>query len=182
MVLSHQQAYCCLLSKTCLLSCFSRYQLFRKISVDHIHYNGERDVAWNHRRLHCLFISWFSCKSNKTSKLRVTGLCAGNSPVTGEFPAQKVSNAENVAIWWRHRVTLLKSGDEILWKITALTVLRFSIPNEPNWKDYICGMRAPWFMLIYLFMAMKCVELTTNIPAPYNFFNNETHGCLPATM
>ena len=25
----------------------------------------------------------------KTSKLRVTGLCEGNSPVTGEFPAQR---------------------------------------------------------------------------------------------
>ena len=36
--------------------------------------------------------------SKKTSKLRVTGLCAGNSPVTGEFPAQKASNAENVSI------------------------------------------------------------------------------------
>ena len=34
--------------------------------------------------------------------LRVTGLCAGNSPVTGEFPAQMASNAENVSIWWRH--------------------------------------------------------------------------------
>ena len=29
---------------------------------------------------------------------RVTGLCAGNSPVTGEFPAQRASNAENVSI------------------------------------------------------------------------------------
>ena len=38
----------------------------------------------------------------KTSKLRVTGLCAGNSPGTGEFPAQMASNAENVSIWWRH--------------------------------------------------------------------------------
>ena len=38
----------------------------------------------------------------KTSKLRVTGLCAGNSPVTGEFPAQRASKAENVSIWWRH--------------------------------------------------------------------------------
>ena len=25
-----------------------------------------------------------------------------NSPVTGEFPAQMASNAENVSIWWRH--------------------------------------------------------------------------------
>ena len=42
--------------------------------------------------------------SKKTSKLRVTGLCAGNSPVTGEFPAQMTSNAENVSIWWRHNM------------------------------------------------------------------------------
>ena len=28
--------------------------------------------------------------------------CGGNSPVTGEFPAQMTSNAENVSIWWRH--------------------------------------------------------------------------------
>ena len=38
----------------------------------------------------------------KTSKLRVTGLCVGNSPETGEFPAQMASNAQNVSIWWRH--------------------------------------------------------------------------------
>ena len=30
----------------------------------------------------------------KTSKFRVTGLCEGNSPVTGEFPAQMTSNTE----------------------------------------------------------------------------------------
>ena len=30
----------------------------------------------------------------KTSKLRVTGPCEGNSPVTGEFPARRDSNAE----------------------------------------------------------------------------------------
>ena len=40
----------------------------------------------------------------ETSKLRVTGLCAGNSPVTGVFPAQSASNAENVPIRWRHHV------------------------------------------------------------------------------
>ena len=40
--------------------------------------------------------------ADKKSKLRVTGLCEGNSPVTGEFPAQRASNAENASIWWRH--------------------------------------------------------------------------------
>ena len=48
--------------------------------------------------LNCLF--WR--RSKKTSKLRVTGLCAGNSPMTGEFLAQMASNAENVPIRWRH--------------------------------------------------------------------------------
>ena len=38
----------------------------------------------------------------KKSKLRVNGHCAGNSPVTSEFPAQMASNAENISIWWRH--------------------------------------------------------------------------------
>ena len=46
----------------------------------------------------------FRHRSKKTSKLRVTGLCVGNSPGTGEFPAQMASNAENVSIWWRHHV------------------------------------------------------------------------------
>ena len=41
-------------------------------------------------------------RSKKTSKLRVTGLCAENSPVTGEFHTQRASNAKNVSIWWRH--------------------------------------------------------------------------------
>ena len=38
----------------------------------------------------------------KTSKHRVTGLCEENSPVTGEFAAQRASNAETFSIWWRH--------------------------------------------------------------------------------
>ena len=40
----------------------------------------------------------FRRRSNKASKLRVTGFCAGNSPVTGKVPAQRASNAENVSI------------------------------------------------------------------------------------
>ena len=36
------------------------------------------------------------------SSASLAGLCAGNSPVTGEFPAQRASNEENVSIWWRN--------------------------------------------------------------------------------
>ena len=34
----------------------------------------------------CLLSRLFRRRSKKTSKLRFTGLCEGNSPVTGEFP------------------------------------------------------------------------------------------------
>ena len=54
-------------------------------------------LQWRHNGL-------FRRRSKKTWKLRVTGLCAWNSPGTGEFPAQMTSNAENVSIWWRHHV------------------------------------------------------------------------------
>ena len=64
-------------------------------------HNG-RDSVSNHQPHHCLLNRLFVRRSKKTSKLRVTGLCAGNSPVTGEFPAQMPSNGENVSIWWRH--------------------------------------------------------------------------------
>ena len=74
-------------------------------------------------------------RSKKISKLRVTDLCAGNSPVTGEFPAQTASNAEvfpfddvimtcaslhihtsTTSLRWRH-------NDPIASQITSLTVV-----------------------------------------------------------
>ena len=49
----------------------------------------ERDDVSNYRRLDCLLNRLFRCRSKKTSKLRVTGLCEGNAPVTVRFPAQR---------------------------------------------------------------------------------------------
>ena len=62
-------------------------------------HNGHNGVS-NHQPYHCLLSCLFKPSLKKTSKLRVTGLCVGNSPVTGEFPAQMASNTENVSIWW----------------------------------------------------------------------------------
>ena len=42
----------------------------------------------NHQPRECLLNRVFRRRSKKTSKLCVTSLCAGNSPVNGEFPAQ----------------------------------------------------------------------------------------------
>ena len=51
-------------------------------------HNGHDGVS-NHQPHDCLLNRLFRRRSKKTSKRRVAGLCAGNSPVTGEFPAQR---------------------------------------------------------------------------------------------
>ena len=41
----------------------------------------------------------FRCRSKKTLKLRVIGLCEGNSPMTGEFPAQRPVTRKMFPFW-----------------------------------------------------------------------------------
>ena len=66
-------------------------------------HNG-RDSLSNHQPYECLLSRLIRHRTKKTSKLRVTGLCAGNSPESGEFPAQRANNAENVSIPRRYHV------------------------------------------------------------------------------
>ena len=67
----------------------------------HWRHNGHESVS-NHQPHDCLLNRLFGRRLKNTSKLRVTGLCVGKSPGTGESPAQMASNAENVSIWCRH--------------------------------------------------------------------------------
>ena len=55
--------------------------------------HNERVGVSTYRRLDWLLNLLFRLRSKKTSKLRVTGICEGNSPVIGEFPTQRASNA-----------------------------------------------------------------------------------------
>ena len=66
-------------------------------------HNGHDSVS-NHQPHDCFLNLLFRRRSKKTSKLRVIGLCAGNSPVPAEFPAQMASNAENLLMTssWKH--------------------------------------------------------------------------------
>ena len=66
--------------------------------------HNEREGVSNHQPHDRLLNRLFRHRWKKTPKLRVTGLCKGNSLVTGEFPAQRASNAEYISIWWCHHV------------------------------------------------------------------------------
>ena len=103
----------------------------------------------NHQPHGCLLNRLFRRNSKKTSKLRVTGLCAGNSPGTGEFPAQMASYAENVTIWWRHHVyqwyslCTLMATELSSWKITRWQAAT-SISMTTNWHHLLTSMTW-WF-------------------------------------
>ena len=89
-------------------------------------HNG-RDCVSNHQPHDSLLHHVFRRRSKKTSKLRVTGLCEGNPPETGEIPAQKANNAENAgSIWWRHHGFNLWFGT---WQLVFDIPLGYGIGN-----------------------------------------------------
>ena len=71
--------------------------------------HNERHGVSNNHPLDCLHNRLFRRKSKKTSKLCVTDLCAGNSSVTGEFPAQRASNADIFFHFMKSSWTILAS-------------------------------------------------------------------------
>ena len=110
--------------------------------------HNERDGVSYHQPHDCLLNRLFRRRSKKTSKLRVTVLCAENSPVTGEFSTQMASNAKNVSIWWRrHEVmvcglygvtplpeTMLTHLQIMHWDVVAVKLLTFkSWHLSKNW-------------------------------------------------
>ena len=114
--------------------------------------HNELDGVSDHQPHDCLLNCLFGRRSKKTSKLCVTGLCAGNSPGTGEFPAQRASNAENVSIWWRHHAKFYGT-------VYTLIVLSDDHIHRPNhepmrsaylWNYFISSMpiRLIWIDLM----------------------------------
>ena len=110
-------------------------------------HNGGDSVS-NYQPHDCLLNGLFRRRSQKTWTLRVTGLCAGNSPGIGEFPAQMASNAENVFIWWRHHdtcvcVCYMRTG------IIASSSIYMCIPGCAH-TIYLCTSTHPFHVHLYL--------------------------------
>ena len=120
-------------------------------------HNG-RDGASNHPRLGCLLNCLFRHRSKKTLKLRVTGLCEGNSPVAGEFPAQMASNAENVSIWWYHHVHMFLCHYMYICEFGCVFIHRsfylyVSVYFEHN--IYLIHMLLWCYILLYIFVESR---------------------------
>ena len=108
----------------------NKHQLF--LAATDSHYNDAVMGAMSSQITSLTIVCWtvyFRRRSKITSKLCITGLCEGNSPVPSEFPAQRASNVENVSIWWRHH------GIWILWVLSTTFVfyiflLMFFVGNK----------------------------------------------------
>ena len=89
--------------------------------------HSERDSVSLHQPYDCLLNLLFRRRSNKTSTLRVTGVCAGNSPVT----------AENFSIWWRHHVFL--NVDHWVWCMFILSLMgNYALSVQPGIISQYC--------------------------------------------
>ena len=93
--------------------------------------------------------------SKKTSTLPVTGLCEGNSPLTGEFPAQRASYAANVSIWWRHHGYVCPQRKK-LCNLECFVYL-----NCDSCRSLSCLIQERWYCrcIFYEWEITLCLEL-----------------------
>ena len=118
-------------------------------------YHNERDGVSNHRRLGCLLNRLFRLRSKKISKLRVTGLYGGNSPVT---PHKGPVTWKFVFILWRHH-----------GHVSFPVPLCVSKIGKPHWR----WVGRLWFIGLYLYGFPHILKTTDYI---------ETRWCTPCAI
>ena len=149
----------------------TKYQYLINISSQWRH--NERDAVSNHQPHDYLRNRFFRRRSKKTSKLRVTGLYKGNSPVTGEFPSQRASNAEHVSSRWRHHVSTFVNTLGV--HKGAKCSHSFLLPIGPAiFADFRTNHSSDWFQ--------TCWEQSLrNFPGTLWVFAHLSHTWLPMT-
>ena len=122
--------------------------------------HNAHDRISNHQPHDCLLKRLFRRRSKKTSKLRVTGVCAGNSPGTGQFPAQMPSYAENVSIWWRHHAIWF-------WQVQSNFIIAHSTDTDQKDALYLyneCLFRKYLRLLWYITSTLYRVSTSAAWP------------------
>ena len=119
--------------------------------------HDDRDGVSNQQPGDCILNCLFRRRSKKTSKLRVTGLCAGNSPVT------MASYAENVSIWWRHHEIRRKFLPDY-WP--PMRQMHWSV-DSLRW-DPCCALLWLGIRLLYYYWAIRQRECPNVRSVPQN--------------
>ena len=112
--------------------------------------HNDRDGVSNHQPHDCSFNRLFKSRSKQTSKHRVTGFCAGNSPVTGGFPTQMASNGLSLP-----RMFALDAGSppdiwylfiQSLWQMADID-LHSNFNGQGCPENLICQLHG-WFTFV----------------------------------
>ena len=122
------------------------------------HYNDGRDGISTHQFQDCLLNRLFRCRLKKTSKLRVTGLCAGNSP-------SPVNSPHKGPVTWKMFPPddVIISGVSVLFFLTNASLRNIWPSKRPphctgaqlNGKhcirNYFHAMNHIWYMFYLLY-------------------------------
>ena len=144
------------------------YNDFRQYPLQWRH-NGCNGVS-NHQPHDCLLNRLFRHRLQKASKLRVTGLCEWNPPMTGEFPAQRAITRKmfpyDDVIMPEYIFWLSKSTCSILritfpfdkyGRIYAFVALNVSCSVGPSKQSRHCG----YVVILDLFLHVVHVKIKT---------------------
>ena len=108
--------------------------------------HNERNGDSNHQPHGGLLNRLFRRISKKTTKLRVTALCEGNSPVIDEFPAQKANK--------QRFLTPGHQGWNDLHSLCRIGMEYYLLNNDDNNIIY-------WIMMIIMIMMMMIIIMMT---------------------
>ena len=112
-------------------------------------------ASQNHRLFDCLPNRLVRRRSQKTSKLRVTGLCEWYPPVTGGFSSQRATNAENVKIWWR------QYGTKLCYTVEMLKIQYKLISQSLKWTMSMLEIKIIHFCWIEYIRFMLIIYIQT---------------------
>ena len=107
--------------------------------------HNDHDGVANHQPHGCLLNRLFRRRSKKTSKLRVTGLCVGNSPGPVNSPhkrpvTRKMFPFDDVIMtFWNYRRTMC-------WCLNQMAlILQTTLPNAFCWKKiFLFSFKFHW--------------------------------------
>ena len=126
------------------------------ITLQWLH-NGLDGVS-NHHPHHCLLSRYSGADKKQTSKLCVTGLCAGNSPRTGERLLKINWSHLLRMLRWLHRQVFAKyTNIALVWTVIRPLGICLSFSNAIYRRCY-------WFSRITLCVAESRMNCMIHIP------------------
>ena len=165
--------------------------------IIHVIVNTEITLQWrhnecggvsNHQRLHCLLNCWFRRRSKKTTKFRVIGLSAGNSPVTGEFPTQravtwKMFPFDDVIMIWPNYVALKAVSCRSIAMIYGHSFCSVKIHwRPPEGHGFSYRLPATDWCLLDMFLLQLSLSSRATASHLWNFMITSSNGNISALL